>query len=79
MKVGDDIELIVDPAKWGVAQEGGVELVRVQIAPYVWVRMRKAEAEARGLWQESDDDEQASTGKKRRPGGDKKKLPGGDK
>jgi hypothetical protein len=46
--------VIGDPASWKVVEEAGGEMVNVPVAGLrgVTVRMRKAEAVARGLWAE---------------------------
>jgi hypothetical protein len=44
----DLVGIIGDPQTWPVAPTGG-PLVRIQIRPGVYVRMREADARARGL------------------------------
>lgn len=75
MRMGGGLELIVDPERWGVAQEEGEELVQVEIAPRVRVRMRRSEAIARGFLREPAE----AGSKKRKAGGDKMRRPAGDK
>lgn len=70
MKAGDNIELIVDPDRWGVAQDDGEELVQVEIAPNVRIRMRRSEAIRRGL---------ITQGKANRAARDKRRRIEGDK
>jgi len=54
--MSDKIEQITgvigDPKSWKVVEHDGGELVQVELRPGVRVRMRKAEAIAKGLWRD---------------------------
>jgi hypothetical protein len=74
--------IIGDPKSWGIAEQTG-ELVLVELRPGAFIKMRKSEAIAKGLWkepkQEAGGKKQEARGKMRRPLADKMRRPGDDK
>ena len=76
--MSDKIEQITgvigDPKSWKVVEHDGGELVQVQLRPGVRVRMRKAEAIAKGLWKDPEPELKAQPprpNKQRKPGRNK--------
>ncbi len=51
--------IIGDPSSWNVAEQTG-ELVLVELRPGAFIKMRKSEAIAKGLWKEKDEERRAA-------------------
>lgn len=58
--------IIGDPSTWPVVTDEAVELVKVEVRPGVFIKMRKAEAQAKGLLPEEKAQEQPPNKKRGR-------------
>ena len=82
--VAGPIKIILSPENWETKRQEGGEIVAVEIAPRVSIRMLKSEAIARGLYKEGEEGEggkrgRGKEGKRRKQAANKMRAPAEDK
>jgi hypothetical protein len=74
------VNIILSAENWETRRESGEELVTVEIAPRVSMKMRKSEAIAKGLWPPPQPSPAAQgRAKRRQQGRNKMRIPAEDK